>query len=257
MRSGIVLKEERQQAILELLRRDGKVLVVDLMTRLNVSEDTVRRDLNDLTEIGLLQRVHGGALPRAPNLPFELRETDSTKKAMAAAAAQLIHDGQVVLMDSGTTVLEVVAHLPFSRHATILTNSLPVAAALSHHPEIEVHVLGGRLKKDAQAMIGVPVVEALRQLRPDLCVLGVCSLHPEIGISMLDAEEAYVKRAMVEQAAEVVAMVGAAKLGTAAPYVIGPLTALTYLVTDGAIEQHVLAPYQEQGITVIRTASER
>jgi DeoR/GlpR family transcriptional regulator of sugar metabolism len=136
-----------------------------------------------------------------------------------------------------------------------VTNNLPVAAALMHHPEIEVQVLGGRLKKDAQAMIGVPVVEALRQFRPDLCVLGVCNLHPEIGISMVDVEEAYVKRAMIEQAAEVVAMVGAAKLGTAAPYVIGPLRVLTYLVTDGSIEQHVLAPYQEQGIMVIRTAT--
>ena len=252
-----MLKEERQQAILELVRQDGKVLVVDLITRLNVSEDTIRRDLNDLAEIGLLQRVHGGALPRAPALPFEqrVRETDNTKKAMAEAAARLIHDGQMVLLDSGSTVLEVVAHLPLSVRATILTNSLPVAGALIHHPEIEVQVLGGRLKKDAQAMIGVPVVEALRQFRPDLCVLGVCSLHPEIGISMLDVEEAYVKRAMIEQAAEVVAMVGAAKLGTAAPYVIGPLRALTYLVTDGSIEQHVLAPYQEQGIMVIRTAT--
>lgn len=249
-----MLKEERQRAILELVRQDGKVLVVDLMTRLSVSEDTIRRDLNDLTEIGLLQRVHGGALPRAPNLPFEqrLRETDSAKRAMAAAAAQLIHDGQVVLMDSGTTVLEVVAHLPLTLRATIVTNSLPVAAALSHHPEIEVHVLGGRLKKDAQAMVGVPVVDALRRFRPDLCVLGVCSLHPEIGISMLDMEEAAVKRVMIEQAAEVVAMVGVAKLGTAAPYVIGPLKALTYLVTDGALEPHVLAPYQAQGVTVVR-----
>jgi DeoR/GlpR family transcriptional regulator of sugar metabolism len=178
---------------------------------------------------------------------------DAAKRAMAETAAQLIHDGQVVLMDSGSTVLEVVAYLPTSRRATIVTNSLPVAAALLHHAEIEVHVLGGRLKKDAQAMVGVPVVEALRQFRADLCLLGVCSLHPEIGISMLDVEEAYVKRAMIEQAAEVAAVAGAAKLGTAAPYVIGPLSALTYLVTDNSIEPQVLAPYQERGIMVIRT----
>ena len=249
-----MLKEERQQAIIELLRRDGKVLAADLITRLYVSEDTVRRDLNDLAEAGILQRVHGGALPRSPSLPYEqrVRETDAAKRAMAHAAARLIHEKQVVFMDSGSTVLEVVAYLPTSLRATIVTNSLPVAAALIHHTEIEVQVLGGRLKKDAQAMVGVPVVEALRHLRADLCVLGVCSLHPDIGISMLDAEEAYVKRAMIEQAAEVVAMAGAAKLGTAAPYVIGPITALTYLVTDASIEQRVLVPYQERGIIVVR-----
>jgi len=249
-----MLKEERQQAIIELLRRDGKVLAADLITRLKVSEDTIRRDLNDLAEAGILQRVHGGAFPRSPSLPYEqrVRETDAAKRAMAETAARLIHERQVVFMDSGSTVLEVVAHLPTSLRATIVTNSLPVAAALIHHTEIEVQVLGGRLKKDAQAMVGVPVVEALRHLRADLCLLGVCSLHPDIGISMLDAEEAYVKRAMIEQAAEVVAVAGAAKLGTAAPYVIGPITALTYLVTDASIEQRVLVPYQERGIIVVR-----
>lgn len=249
-----MLKEERHQAILDLLHREGKVLVVDLMTRLNVSEDTIRRDLDDLTERGLLQRVHGGALPQARELPFEqrLRETDATKRALAETAARLIHPGQVVLLDSGTTVLEVVAHLPLTLRATILTNSLPVAVALLHYPEIDVQVLGGRLKKEAQAMIGVPVVEALRHCRPDLCVLGVCNLHPEIGVSMQDVEEAYVKRAMIEQAAEVVAVAGVAKLGTAAPYVISSISALTYLVTDGSLEHEVLAPYEERGVIVVR-----
>lgn len=249
-----MLKEERQQAIIDRLRQDGKVQAADLISRLNVSEDTIRRDLNDLAAAGILQRVHGGALPRSPLLPYEqrVRETDAAKRAMAERAAQLIHERQVVFMDSGSTVLEVVAYLPVSLRATIVTNSLPVATALSHHPEIEVQVLGGRLKKEAMAMVGVPAVEAVRQLRADLCVLGVCNLHPDIGISMLDVEEAYVKRVMIEQAAEVVAVAGAAKLGTAAPYVVGPISALTYLVTDGSMEQGVLAPYQERGIIVVR-----
>ncbi len=249
-----MLKEERQQAILDWLHQAGRVVVTDLMSRLNVSEDTVRRDLNDLAELGLLQRVHGGALPRSPSHPYEQRvqEASTTRRALAEAAAGLIHDGQVVLMDSGSSVLAVATSLPISLHATIVTNSIPVVAALMHHPEIEVQVLGGRLKKEAQAMLGVPVVESLRQFRADLCVLGVCSLHPDIGISMLDMEEAYVKRAMIEQAAEVVAVADVAKLGTAAPFVIGPLSALTYLVTDCSIEPDVLAPYEERGITVIR-----
>lgn len=250
-----MLKEERQQAIIEFMRRNGKVLVADLIVQLNVSEDTIRRDLNELAEEGILQRVHGGALPRASSLPYEQRvqETNAARRAVAEAAARLIHDGQVVLMDSGSTILEVVAHLPTSLRATIVTNSLPVAAALTHHTEVDVHVLGGRLKKDAQAMVGVPVVEALRQFRADLCLLGVCSLHPDIGISMLDMEEAYVKRTMIEQAAEVAAVADATKLGTAAPYVIGPLSALTYLITDSSVEQQVLVPYQDRGVTVMRT----
>jgi DeoR/GlpR family transcriptional regulator of sugar metabolism len=249
-----MLKEERQREIVDLLRCDSKVLVADLISRLNVSEDTIRRDLNDLAEAGILQRVHGGALPRVPSLPYELRvqATDVAKRAMARAAAQLIHEGQVVFMDSGSTILEVVSYLPANLHATIVTNSVPVVTALIHHPTIDVYVLGGRLKKDAQAMVGVPVVEALRHLRADLCLLGVCGLHADIGISMLDADEAYVKQAMIEQSAEVVAMAGAAKLGTAGPYVIGPIGSLTYLVTDSSIETHVFVPYQEQGIIIVR-----
>jgi DeoR/GlpR family transcriptional regulator of sugar metabolism len=254
-----MLKEERQQAILEWLRLEGKVVVTTLMGRFNVSEDTVRRDLNDLAELGMLQRVHGGALPRSPSPPYEQRvqEASTTKKALAEAAARFIHDGQLILMDSGSSVLAVASALPTSLRATIVTNSVPVAATLIHHPAIEVQVLGGRLKKDAQAMVGIPVVEALRQFRADLCVLGVCSLHPDVGISMLDMEEAYVKRAMIEQAAEVIAVADMAKLGTAAPFVVGPLNALTYLVTDSSIEPDVLRPYQERGITLIRAESSR
>jgi DeoR/GlpR family transcriptional regulator of sugar metabolism len=249
-----MLKEERQQAIMGWVHQEGKVVVTNLMSRLSVSEDTIRRDLNDLAELGMLQRVHGGALPRSSSLPYEqrVREASTTRRALIRAAAEFIRDGQVIIMDSGSSVLAVAASLPTSLRATIVTNSVPVATALVHHPQIEVQVLGGRLNKDAQAMVGIPVIEALRQFRADLCVLGVCSLHPDLGISMLDIEEAYVKRAMIEQAAEVIAVADVAKLGTAAPFVIGPLSALTYLVTDSSIEPEVLRPYQERGVTVIR-----
>ncbi len=248
-----MLKEERQHIILAMVHQDGKVLVTELISRFNVSEDTIRRDLNDLAEEGTLQRVHGGALPRSPSLPYgqRVQEGSVSKKALAETAARFIQDRQVVLMDSGSTVLEVVAYLPTNLRATIVTNSLPVAVALTGHTGIEVQVLGGRLKKDAQAMVGVPVVEALRRLRADLCLLGVCNLHPEVGISMLDAEEAYVKRAMIEQAAEVIAVAEGAKLGTAAPYVIGPISTLTYLVTESSVEQRVRAAYEERGVIVV------
>ena len=249
-----MLKEERQQKIIDVLRRDSKVLVADLINRLNVSEDTIRRDLNELAEAGILQRVHGGALPRVASVPFEQRiqAADDTKRAIAQTAASLIHHGQVVFMDSGSTILEVVAYLPRDLQATFVTNSIPVVAALMDHPTIDVQVLGGRLKKEAQAMIGVPVIEALKHLRADLCLLGICGLHPTIGISMLEAEEAYVKQTMIAQASEVAAVTGAAKLGTVGPYVIGPISSLTYLVTDTSLESHALEPYQQQGVIVIR-----
>lgn len=251
-----MLKEERHAYIADLLRREGKVLSAALAARLHVSEDTIRRDLDELATAGTVQRVHGGALPRLPLAAYDERDGagEVAKGAIAAAAADLARDGQLIVMDSGTTVLAVARRLPPTLRATVLTNSVPVAAALACHPAVAVHMVGGALKKEAQALVGVPAVEALRAVRADLCYLGICSLHPEVGISVPDDEEAQVKRAMVQNAAEVVAVTGSEKLGAADRYVVGPLRALTQLVTDRAADDAVLAPFRDQGITVIQVS---
>lgn len=113
-------------------------------------------------------------------------------------------------------------------------------------------VIGGRLYKESLATVGAATVEALSMVRADICMVGVCSLHPEVGISVLDPEEAHVKRAMIAGAAEVVAVADGEKLGTAAPYVVGPLTALTHLVTEANVPDEALAPYRARGITVLQ-----
>jgi DeoR/GlpR family transcriptional regulator of sugar metabolism len=250
-----MLTAERRQYILEALRRDGKVLATELSAALNVSEDTVRRDLRELAEAGLLQRVHGGALPRSPAAAsFAIRQSQapSAKAAIASAAAQLVRNGQVIVLDGGTTTLQVAQRLPLDLRATIVTNSPPIAVALAEHPTIEVIVIGGRLLKDSLVTVGAATLEALHMIRADLCMLGVCSLHPEIGISVPDLEEAHVKRAMIAGAAEVVALAGAEKLGTAVPYIVGPLSDLTHLVTERTVSDEMLAPYRAQGITIVR-----
>lgn len=250
-----MLTAERRQHILATLRRDGKVLASELSAALDVSEDTVRRDLRELAEAGLLHRVHGGALPLSPaggGYTRRQSQAPAAKAAIARAAAQLIRPGQVVMLDGGTTTLQVAQYLPADLRATILTNSLPLAVALAEHPAVEVIVLGGRLYKDALVTVGAATVEALRMVHADLCMLGVCSLHPEVGISVFDLEEAYVKRAMIAGAAEVVALASADKLGTAAPYIVGPLSDLTHLVTERSVAGETLAPYQAQGIAIVR-----
>src|SRR4029078_478272 len=158
---------------------------------------------------------------------------------IARATSRLLRSGQVILLDAGTTTLEVARHLPDDLEATVVTNSPPIAALLAAHPTVELIVVGGTLAKHAQALVGAATVEALRSVRADVLVLGVCSLHPEIGITVLDIEESHVKRAMIANAAEVVAVSAADKLGSAGPYVIAPLEELTYVVTerDGPAEQ--------------------
>jgi DeoR/GlpR family transcriptional regulator of sugar metabolism len=157
----------------------------------------------------------------------------------------------VILFDAGTTPLAVARHLPPELHATVITNSPPVAVALAEHPSVEVSVLGGMLAKDPQALVGAATVEALRSVRADVLVLGLCSLHPEVGISVLELEESYVKRAMIANAAEVVAVSAADKLGSAAPYVIAPIDELTYLVTEESAPEEQLAEYRALGVEVV------
>ena len=249
-----MLKEERQQSILDLLRREGKVLASELTVRLKVSEDTIRRDLNDLAEQGLIQRVHGGALLRSQTAPYSIRQEQaiSAKLEIAQAALRLVRDGQVIIMDGGTTTLQVAHNLPANLHATIITNSPPIAVALAAHPHIEVIQLGGKLYKKSLVTVGVETVEALHTYRADLCMLGICSLHPEIGICIPELEEVYVKRAMIASAAEVAALAASEKLYTAAPYVVGSLKDLTHLVTERQVPDEILAPYSDLGITIIR-----
>ena len=230
-------------------------MAADLSARFAVSPDTIRRDLREMAESGVLQRVHGGALPRSPtDARYFIRQTESpaAKEAISAAAARLVRHGQVVIIDAGTTALQVAEQLPRDLRATIITNSPPVAVALGDHPSLEVVVIGGHLVKDSLAVAGAEAVGALRSVRADLCVLGVAGLHPEVGISMLNLEEVYVKRAMVEGAAEVVAVIAGDKLGTAAQYVVGPLSMLTYIVTESTVDESVLAPYRAMGITIVK-----
>lgn len=249
-----MLTAERQQYILATLRREGKVIASELSGTLGVSEDTIRRDLRKLAEARLLQRVHGGALPSSPAATsYAARQTQATwaKAAIAQAAVQLVQAGQVVILDGGTTTLQVAQHLPVDLQVTIVTNSPPIAVALAEHPRAEVLLVGGRLDKASLVSVGAVTIEALRTIRADLCMLGICSLHLEMGITVPDLEESYVKRAMIASAAEVVALASAEKLGTAATYTVGPMSELTHLVTEPGVPEEILEPYRALGITVI------
>ncbi len=251
-----MLTAERRQFILENLRRDGRVVASELSTALNVSEDTIRRDLREMAEARLLQRVHGGALPASPataSYTNRQHQASAAKLEIATTAAQMIRNGQVVILDGGTTSVMVAQSLPPDLRATVITHCPTVALALAEHPYVEVNILGGRLFKHSLVAIGAATIEALHMIRADIYMLGVCSLHPDIGISNQDLEEAHVKRAMIASAAEVIALASAEKINTAANYIVGPLTDLTHLITDSSVAQAALAPYRALGITVIQT----
>jgi DeoR/GlpR family transcriptional regulator of sugar metabolism len=249
-----MLTDERRSLILDRLRTHGRVLAADLTAELDVSSDTVRRDLRELDEAGLLRRVHGGALPRHGDAsPFATRErrAPEAKASIARRAADLVRDGQVVVLDGGTTTLQLARALRPDLRASVITTSPPIALALADYRGLEVTVVGGTLRPNALVTVGAAAIEALRVVRADIVFLGVCGLHPEIGVTTEDLEERHVKAAMIDGAAEVVALADHDKLGTAMPVLVAPPRAVTHLVTDADASEAALAPYRALGIEVL------
>jgi DeoR/GlpR family transcriptional regulator of sugar metabolism len=249
-----LLAEERREAILRRLRTEGKVRASRLSADLGVSLDTVRRDLAELAAAGLLRRVHGGALPPASPGPSSFKERlpddAAAKAAVAAAAVGLLRPGEVIAVSGGTTILELARRLPDDLEATVLATNPDIAVALADHPRLIVDVVGGRLHPQARTVIGPEAVDALRAVRPDVCVLSACSLHPVAGMTLRHREEAAVVRAMVEGAARIVSLTTATKLGSAGPYPIAGLERIDTLVTDAADDE--VAVYRDLGIEVVR-----
>jgi DeoR/GlpR family transcriptional regulator of sugar metabolism len=249
-----MFKEERQARILEMLRRNGKVTATELSLTLEVSEDTVRRDLRELAESNELRRVHGGALPNSgasPEYETRRREALSDKAAVARTGAGLVESGQVIVMDGGTTMLQLVEQLPLDLEATIVTSSLTVAVALAEQLRVEVVLVGGTLHKGDLMAIGAEAVEAFSAVNADLCLLSPWSLHPDVGISYPNFEGAYVKRAMINSADRVVALASAEKLGTASSFVVAPANALTHIATQDDAPEDILEAFRNLGVEVL------
>lgn len=250
-----MLADQRKQHILNVLRRDGQVVAKILSQELGLSEDTIRRDLRELAQEGLLQRVHGGALPASPAVAdFAGREQIQveSKVEIGRAAAQLIKNGQVVMLDGGTTAVQVVRHLPANLQATIVTHSALIAVELVNHPNIEVILIGGRLFKHSVVSVGAAAIEAISRIRADVYFMGVTGIHPEAGLSTGDLEEAYVKYALHKQAAETFVLASREKLGAASQYIVAPLSDVSGLIIERAVPEEILVPYVEMGLSIVQ-----
>lgn len=250
----MVLKEERQRQIIDLLSNEGKVIAAELCARLGVSEDTIRRDLWELDAEGKIMRVHGGALSRTRQTPSyaERRSLQvEAKSAVGRTAAALIKPGQLLFLDGGTTTLQVARSIPKNYRLTVVTNSPPIATELSDHDAVDIILLGGKLLKESQVVVGQETVEQIERYRADLLFLGTCAIHRKVGITIPHLEEAPVKRALIECANKTVAVATAEKLNTIAPYVVAPVEELSYLVTEASAGELILKKYRKLDITVL------
>lgn len=249
-----MLTSERKGLILKLLRLDGRVVAKEVSQQLGLSEDTIRRDLRELAADGLLQRVHGGALPASPAIAdFGIRERmgQSAKERLGRAGAHLIQPGQIVFIDGGTTNAQLVRALPPDLRATIVTHSPSIAVELSSHPSVEIELIGGRLFKHSIVTTGARSAEAISRIRADLYFMGVTGLHPDTGATTGDAEEAAMKRMICGQSAETIVLATAEKLGAASAYGIVPLADISTLITEPGLPGETLDRFSMLGMTLV------
>jgi DeoR/GlpR family transcriptional regulator of sugar metabolism len=252
-----VLTRHRKQHILEVLRQSGQVVAKELSQELQLSEDTIRRDLRELAAEGLLQRVHGGALPASPavgDFAFRLNVATDEKKIIGRAAARMVHAGQVVILDGGTTAAQIARHFPAELKATVVTHSPTIAVELVEHRNIEVILIGGRLFKHSVVAVGAPAIEDISRIRADTYFMGVTGIHPEIGLTTGDFEEAHVKKALSASAAETIVLASPEKLNAVSPYVIAPISEITGMIVVAGTKQKVLAPYLRLGVTITKAS---
>ncbi|WP_372665785.1 DeoR/GlpR family DNA-binding transcription regulator [Amycolatopsis kentuckyensis] len=245
---------ERQRIIVERLRDADQVAVAELASATGASEMTVRRDLDQLASRGVLRRVHGGAVPASPSgiePPFAARATAelAAKRAIAAAAAELIRDGETIILDSGTTALEL-ARLLRGRPVTVMPLSLHAVRELADDPAVRLLLPGGEPRPGEQALVGPLTVASLRALRFDVAVLSPCAFALDAGLTAFDLGDAEVKQVALAVAARAIVLADGAKWGRAALAHVCPADRPDVLVTDPGAPEDQRTALAELGVLV-------
>jgi DeoR/GlpR family transcriptional regulator of sugar metabolism len=248
-----MLKKERQAYILHQVSLHNSVLSADLSTSINVSEDTIRRDLNELAEHGKVIKVHGGALSKSFNsfyLRSDVYNVDS-KKVIAEKAVSLIQDGMFVLTGGGTTVIELARLLPESLKATFLTGSIPAAYEYAQHPNIEVIFIGDKIAKKSQIAVGGEAITKIKHIKADLCFLGINAIDPELGITDNDWDIVQVKKAMIEASSQTIVMSISEKLNSHKRIRVCGVEDIDVLITELDPSNPQLDAFRKSSLTIL------
>jgi DeoR/GlpR family transcriptional regulator of sugar metabolism len=248
-----MLRQERHDYILQRLRKDKKVVSSELSAELDVSEDTIRRDLRELSDAGQILKVHGGALATSQHV-FQYRKEEiidfDLKNHIAQKAIPLIKQNSVIIMSGGTTNLELARMLPADLEATVYTYSLPIAMQLTEHPNIELIFIGGKMNKTAQVTIGMDVISAINDIRADYCFMGVSGLDLKAGLTEIDWEVAHIKKAMISISEKTILLSTASKLETVQRYLVETTENISTLITELDPEDRRIQAYAHKGIEV-------
>lgn len=249
---------ERQQLIAERLQAQGRLVVNDLARELDVSSETIRRDLAVLERDGLAQRVHGGAVATRsltilePGLTQRTTQNAEQKARIARAAAGYLPPAQgSIALDAGTTVSLLVDEIGVDHPLTVVTHAVPIAQKLTALPEVTLHLLGGRVRGVTAAAVGQTTVDALRGLRVDVCFIATNAANPRHGLSTPDADEAAVKRALVASARTVVAVFDSSKFAGEHVFSFADYDDLDVVVTDRGAGGEEVAALEAHDVKVV------
>ena len=251
---------ERRSQIAQMVVEKGKVLVADLVSQFEVTETSIRRDLTLLEESHRLKRIHGGAIPvpgssRTDSFAEKMELHIKAKERIGKVAAELIKPKDILLLDSGTTTLQVIRHVPSVLRngsvITLVTNSMPIAQEVLTWPSPNLTILGGLYLPDYQATVGPQTLNQLQELRADKVFLGADGLTLESGPTTANILMAEVDRMMVERSQQVILVTDSSKIGRAGFVPIKALNSIHTLVTDSNAPSDIIASIQDMGIEVL------
>lgn len=247
--------EERQREISSILYESGSVKVNELSEYFNVSEATIRRDLQEMDSKKLLKKTHGGAV-KIDITNFELSfiekkdERSEEKHSIAKCAASMIKNGDTIILDSGTTTLELCKNIN-AENLTVITNSIDIAAELSNKSSIKLILTGGVLRATTRAMVGYVCEEMLKNFRVDKAFIGTNGISLNKGITTPDITEAQAKKAMISSSNKVILVADSSKLENICFSLICPISEVSTIITSGNISKEVVNDFIKQGVQFI------
>ncbi len=247
-----MLKKERQEFILHQLNLHNKILCADLSNKMGVSDDTIRRDLQELALEDKLIKVHGGALSKSFHTAFDRKMVYNLedKHIIAQKTAALVQSGMYILTSGGTSILEFAKSLDSNLNATFFTCSLNAAIEFAHHPSIEVVMIGDKVSKDSMLTTGPSAVQTIESIQADLCILGINSLDTQFGLSENDWEVVQIKKAMIKASKKTICIGISEKLNSQQKIKVANLDEIDILITELDPNHPTLLPFKHKGLTI-------
>ncbi|CAM5767706.1 DeoR family transcriptional regulator [Labrys miyagiensis] len=250
---GGLIPAERQRLLLERIEQDGRIASAQAALDFGVSEDTIRRDMRELADAGLVDRVHGGALRKSKaSHRFDRRvvTNESQKTQLAARALPFVAPDMVVLLDQSTSNLMLARQLPIDAGLTVITPSPDIAVAALDRGLTRLMLIGGMIDPLSRSASGAGALEQVAGMKPDLCFLGACAVDLIDGVTAVDYEDTCLKRAMVAASRSVIALITADKLDTSSAYKVAPFSRLDHMITERGVSDTILQRYSNSDVEI-------